>query len=112
MTDVNPRFTDEYAQELSANWSPGQRIRYRKSVDHTIRHGLGSMLRSVVRRSDFDVPDLGTLAGLRVELEEAIAVAARGLHDAGHSWADIGDALGVSRQAAFQRFAGPTEASS
>jgi hypothetical protein len=91
-------------QRLSANYRPGHRIRYRKSVDHTIRHGIGSMLRSVVRREDFDVPDLAALAALRSELDDAIEVAARRLHDDGYSWTVIGDQLGTTRQNAFQRF--------
>lgn len=90
--------------ELSANWHPGQRIRHRKSVDHTLRHGLASMLRSVARRPDFDIADLGTLAGLQESLDEAIAAAVTKLHADGHSWADIGRELGTSRQNAYQRF--------
>lgn len=91
-------------QRLSANYRPGHRIRYRKTVDHTLRHGVGSMLRSVARRDDFDVPDLATLDALRSEVDAAIAVAARRLHTAGHSWTEIGDALGTTRQNAYQRF--------
>lgn len=90
--------------EPSANWRPGQRARYRKSVDHTIRHGIRSMLRSVARRPDFDVPDLTTLAGLADELDAAIGDAVENLRADGHSWAVIGDALGTTRQAAFQRY--------
>jgi len=63
------------------------------------------MLRSVARRNDFDVPDLTTLAGLAADLDDAVAIAVTNLHDAGHSWATIGDALGTTRQAAFQRYA-------
>lgn len=33
-------------------------------------------------------------------------VIAYGMAIEGHSWADVGDALGVTRQAAFQRFRG------
>lgn len=90
----------------SSNYRPGQRFRERKSVDHTIRHGLASMLRSVARRPDFDVPDLASLAALSDELNAAIVTAARALHDAGHSWTQIAEPLGISRQAARQRFGG------
>lgn len=90
--------------EPSANWRPGQRFRERKSVDHTIRHGLRSMLRSVARRDDFDVPDLTTLAGLADDLEGAIALAVANLRHQGHSWAVIAKALGITRQSAHERF--------
>ena len=48
--------------------------------------------------------------------DEAVRLAKRFLEDViayglgveGHSWANVGDALGISRQAAFQRFRGQT----
>lgn len=92
--------------ELSANYRPGQRkVRERKSVDHTIRHGVRSILRSVVKRNDFDVPDLAALAQLQLELDAAMRVAIVNLRDQGHSWQALADALGVTRQAMHKRFA-------
>lgn len=77
----------------------------RKSVDHTLRHGIRSMLRSVVRREDFDVPDLCTLAGLRNTLDLALIDAVHNLHHhQGHSWATIASELGVTRQEAHRRY--------
>lgn len=77
----------------------------RKSVDHTIRHGVRSMLKSVARRDDFDVPDLTTLAGLRDTLDLALIDAVHNLHHhQGHSWATIGRQLGVTRQEAHRRY--------
>ena len=93
-------------EEPSANWRPGQRrIRTRKSVSHTIRHGVRGILRSVVRRPDFDLPNLTELAALAGELDEALIAAVANLRSQGHSWQAIGDALGVTRQTAFIRFA-------
>jgi hypothetical protein len=46
-----------------------------------------------------------TFEAARVALHEAVRAAL----DAGATWSDIGDVLGVSRQAAFQRF-GPKQA--
>jgi hypothetical protein len=43
---------------------------------------------------------LRTVRGAEVELREAVETARR----AGHTWQEIGDLLGTSRQAAFQRF--------
>lgn len=76
----------------------------RKDVSHTIRHGVRSMLRSVARRDDFDLPNLAELAELRATLDDAIYTAARNLHAQGHSWDAIADALGVTRQAAHKRY--------
>jgi hypothetical protein len=90
--------------EPSANWRPGQRLRDRKSVSHTLRHGVASMLRSVARRDDFDVPNLTELAALQTTLDEALVAAVLNLRLQDHSWAEIGEALGVSKQAAYIRF--------
>jgi hypothetical protein len=76
----------------------------RKSVDHTIRHGVRSMLRSVPRRADFDVPNLATLVELRDDIDEAIAAGVTNLREQGHSWTVIGTQLGVSRQEAHRRY--------
>lgn len=79
--------------------------RERKSVDHTLRHGVRSMLRSVARRDDFDVPDLTTLHDLAADLDAATVAAVDNLRSQGHSWAVIGSALGVTRQEAHRRYA-------
>jgi len=55
--------------------------------------------------------DLADLVQLRAELDEAINEGARALHDGtadhpGLSWTEIASVLGVSRQAARQRFGG------
>lgn len=89
----------------SANWRPSQgRIRARKEVSHTIRHGIRSMLRSVARRDDFDLPNLAELVELRLDLEDAIASAVRNLREQDHSWTAIAAELGVSRQSAWERY--------
>lgn len=91
--------------EPSANWHPSQRhFRARKSVDHTLRHGIRSMLRSVVKRNDFDLPDLRTLVELRHALAAAEAEAVRNLRSQGHSWQAIADELGITKQSAYERF--------
>lgn len=110
MTAHDPHTTTEdevIGVDLCANYRPGQgRRRYRKSVDHTLRHGVWSMLHSVVRRDDFDVPDLGTLVALVEAIDDVVAAAVHNLvYDQGHSWQTVAGELGVTRQAAHQRFA-------
>jgi uncharacterized NAD(P)/FAD-binding protein YdhS len=50
--------------------------------------------------------DLEELAALRDDLDSAIRTAVAGLRARDVSWAGIGDALGVTRSAAYQRFGG------
>lgn len=44
---------------------------------------------------------------LDADLDEAISAAVAGLWQVGYSWAEIGTRLGVTRQAAQQRWGGP-----
>ena len=56
-----------------------------------------------------DIASLRRLAELSSGVDAAIRSAAQDLHDAGHSWTEIGDALGITRQAARQRVSRPGE---
>ena len=51
-----------------------------------------------------DVDALAAMTGLATELDEAISQAVLGLRNAGYSWAEIAARLGVTRQAAQQRW--------
>lgn len=63
------------------------------------------MMRAHARRvSAGSAEDLRDLVALRDELDAAIGDAAAALHDTGVSWTDIATALGITRQAARQRF--------
>ncbi|MBW0113917.1 hypothetical protein [Pseudonocardia abyssalis] len=55
-----------------------------------------------------DVEALPDLAALSADLDAAIGDAVTGLRAAGYSWGEIASRLGVTRQAAHQRWAGPT----
>ena len=63
-----------------------------------------------------DVDALPALASLATEVDAAIADAVAGLRQAGYSWGEIATRLGVTRQAAHQRWApaltAPTDARS
>lgn len=52
-----------------------------------------------------DVEALPDLAALSAELDAAIGDAVTGLRQAGYSWGEIASRLGVTRQAAHQRWA-------
>ena len=51
-----------------------------------------------------DVDALADMTGLATELDEAITQAVTGLRNIGYSWAEIAARLGVTRQAAQQRW--------
>lgn len=51
-----------------------------------------------------DIEGLSSLAALSCEVDEALQTAITGLRSAGWSWAEIGSRLGMTRQAAHQRF--------
>ena len=51
-----------------------------------------------------DVEALALMLGLADEVDAAIAGAVTGLRECGYSWAEIGSRLGITRQAAQQRW--------
>ena len=55
-----------------------------------------------------DIDALYDAASLSAQLDHTIKEAVSGLRDRGYSWADIGLQLGVTRQAAQQRWGGDT----
>jgi hypothetical protein len=63
------------------------------------------ILRAYGRRvGDGDVEALALMLGLAEEIDTAIAEAVKGLRTRGYSWAEIGSRLGITRQAAQQRW--------
>ena len=64
------------------------------------------VLRAYARRvADGDVEALIPMFGLAAEIDDAITQAVKGLRATGYSWAEIGSRLGITRQAAQQRWA-------
>jgi hypothetical protein len=65
------------------------------------------IVRAYARRiADGDVEALADLTSLASEVDAAMRDAITGLRDFGYSWAEIGARLGVTRQAAQQRWGG------
>ncbi len=65
------------------------------------------IIRAYARRiSAGDVEALTDMVGLSVELDRAIGQAVIGLRAYGYSWAEIALRLGITRQAAQQRWGG------
>ena len=59
------------------------------------------------RVGDGDVEALTAMTALAADLDEAIGQAVTGLRAVGYSWAEIGVRLGITRQAAQQRWGQP-----
>ncbi len=69
----------------------------------------GRVIRAHARRiASGDIEGLTDLRALDGHVQHALHTAVCGLCATGYSWAEIGDRLGITRQAAQQRF-GPTE---
>jgi hypothetical protein len=65
------------------------------------------ILRAYSRRiASGDIEALTDLTTLQTELDTALTSAVTGLREQGYSWTDIARPLGVTRQAAQQRFGG------
>jgi hypothetical protein len=60
--------------------------------------------RAGVRVADADEHELRALMALQETLDEALQVAVDGQRSIGRSWAYIGDAAGMKRQSAFERW--------
>jgi hypothetical protein len=65
------------------------------------------VLRAYARRiADGDIEALTLMTDLADEIDTAISQAVTGLRGSGYSWAEIGSRLGITRQAAQQRWGG------
>ena len=67
---------------------------------------VGRMVRSLGRRgADGDFTDLAEIAKVSKMMDDAMQAAVDGMREQqGYSWAQIGEGLGITRQAAQQRF--------
>ena len=71
------------------------------------------VLRAYARRvADGDIEALTLLTDLATEIDTAVARAVTGLRGYGYSWAEIGSRLGITRQAAQQRWGTPRKETS
>jgi hypothetical protein len=89
------------------NWTLTPKRRTRPAVEN---HDYAAFTRRVIRAharriAEGDIEELTHLTGLEHELHNAIHTAIEGLRAQGYSWADIALRLGITRQAAHQRWA-------
>jgi hypothetical protein len=94
---------EQVCQDTSLNVRLSQGGKPKKSVHHTLSSAIPSMLRGVARRAELgevDVTDLAELKALHEHVERAMVDTIVVLRRDGYSWADVGRALGVTRQTA------------
>ncbi len=91
--------------------NPGSRPARPQRRDVVENDAYAAFVRRIIRAharrvATGDVEALTDMLALSVDLDTAIADAVTGLRAFGYSWAEIAARLGVSKQAAQQRFGG------
>jgi hypothetical protein len=66
--------------------------------------GVQGFLSGAARNAAGDVEVLPLLASLHGDVDTALAEVVRQARELGHSWAEIGERLGMARQNAWRRF--------
>ena len=104
-TADHPTDADERARRsgVKARLTPNRRRRPVENDEYAsfVRRVTRAQARRVAA-GDVDAP--ADMTGLATELDEAITQAVAGLRNTGYSWAEIAARLGVTRQAAQQRW--------
>jgi hypothetical protein len=91
---------------VKASLTPNRRRRVIENDEYAAF--LTRVIRAYARRVALgDIDAITLMCGLSAELDTAIAQAVTGLRQVGYSWADIGSRLGVTRQAAYDRWGRP-----
>jgi len=84
-------------------WTPNRRRRPVENDEYAsfVRRVIQGYARRVAAG---DVDALADMTGLAAELDKSTSQAVIGLREAGYSWAEIATRIGVTRQAAQQRW--------
>jgi hypothetical protein len=95
------------ARRFSVNGSLTPKRRRRVTENDEYAAFLRRAIRAYSRRvASGDIDALAGMTGIAAELDQAIGKAVTGLRAQGYSWGDIGARLGITRQAAQQRWGG------
>ena len=97
---IQPR---RHAPDVKTSLTPKRPGRVRENDEYAAF--ARRVLRAYARRvADGDVEALTLMTDLADEIDTAISQAVKGLRAFGYSWAEIGSRLGITRQAAQQRW--------
>jgi hypothetical protein len=95
----------EPQSSVNCSLTPKRRRRISENDEYAVF--LQRVIRAYSRRvASGDIEALFNMTGLAADLDTAISQAVTGLRACGYSWADIGLRLGITRQAAQQRWGG------
>jgi hypothetical protein len=88
---------------VKASLTPNRRARVVENDQYAafVRRVIAAYSRRVAAG---DIDAISDMTSIAAELDDAITEAVTGLRSAGYSWADIAARLGVTRQAAQQRW--------
>jgi hypothetical protein len=99
------RLARKPAPDVNRSLTPKRRRRITDNDDYAAF--LQRVIRAYSRRiASGDIDALTDMAATASQLDDAIREAITGLRNRGHSWAHIGIRLGITRQAAQQRWGG------
>ena len=105
ITTDHPSATGDRARRSSVKTRLTPNRRRRLVENDECASFIRRVIRARARRvAAGDVDALADMTGLATELDEAITQAVTGLRNIGYSWAEIAARLGVTRQAAQQRW--------
>jgi hypothetical protein len=95
----------EHPSDVNTSLTPKRPRRVVENDDYAAF--VRRVIRAYARRiATGDIEALATMAILSTDVDAAINEAVTGLRECGYSWAEIARPLGISRQAAQQRFGG------
>jgi Protein of unknown function (DUF3887) len=109
-TDVNDPLTDPARKEIldkvlgEFGKAPGD-----PAADPSAEAGRDLVRRMLSGRSAGALEAISVAQSIVQGAEEGLAMTVRQAREAGHTWAEVGQRLGTSRQAAFQRFGRPAD---
>ncbi len=103
-TYTNPHPTPDRASTVNRELTPNRRIRRVVENDDYAAFTRRVIAAQGRRIATGDVEALPALLALSEELDRAIDTAVAGLRACGYSWTEIASRIGVTRQAAQQRW--------
>ena len=101
---VNPRLTPKPRTGTGAGHQARRQVVVENDDYAAFTHRIITAHGRRIARGDID--GLTALAEITTSLDAALSTAVRGLRATGYSWADIATRLGITRQAAQQRWGG------
>ena len=110
----SPAFPATAPNTVRSGLTPRRSRRPRRVVEtDDFSRFVSRIIRAFSRRvAAGDIACLSLLTSLRVEIDEGMSNAVAGLRAEGYSWSEIGTAVGITKQSAYERWNGSTTSDS